>query len=168
MSAPSPASRPLALPALYLIFLASGIAGLGYQVSWLRMFAVGIGHELPSMLAVVSAFLAGLALGSFLLDSRVSSSARPGAWYAGLELLIGLWSLGSIFTLPLLNDATARWIGVDPGPLRHWGLAFALPFFALLPATIAMGGTFPAMERLAARLSGTGRNVAGLLSLIHI
>lgn len=129
------------------------------------MFAVGIGHELPSMLAVVSAFLAGLALGSFLLDSRVSSSARPGAWYAGLELLIGLWSLGSIFTLPLLNDATARWIGVDPGPLRHWGLAFALPFFALLPATIAMGGTFPAMERLAARLSGTGRNVAGLYSI---
>ncbi len=158
-------SRPLALPALRLIFLASGVAGLGYQVSWLRMFSVGIGHELPSMLAVVSAFLAGLALGSLLLDRRVSKSARPGAWYAGLELLIGLWALVSIFTLPLLNDATARWIGVDPGPLRHWGLAFALPFFALLPATVAMGGTFPAMERLAARLSGTGRNVAGLYSI---
>lgn len=148
-----------------LIFLASGVAGLGYQVSWLRQFSVGIGHELPSAMAVVSAFLAGLALGAFLLDKRISASARPGAWYAGLEVGIGLWSLVTILILPELNDAVVRWIGIDPSPWRHWSLAFALPFLALLPATMAMGGTFPAMERLAARLSGSGRNVASLYAI---
>ena len=37
---------------LYGVFFLSGIAGLGYQMVWSRMFAVGLGHELLSVLAL--------------------------------------------------------------------------------------------------------------------
>lgn len=40
----------------HAIFLLSGIAGLGYQIIWIRMFTTGLGHEIPSVLANVLLF----------------------------------------------------------------------------------------------------------------
>jgi len=42
-------------------------------------------------------------------------------------------------------------MGAEPSALWHWALAFFIPLFALLPATLAMGATLPAMERLLRR-----------------
>ena len=36
----------------------------GYEIVWTRLFAVGLGHEIPAVLAVVAAFFSGLALGA--------------------------------------------------------------------------------------------------------
>lgn len=129
------------------------------------MFAAGLGHETPSTLAVVTAFFGGLALGAWALDGRVSRSQRPGAWYAALELIIGAWALASVWIIPALNDAAAALIGVAPSPWRHWLCAFAIPFAGLLPATVAMGATLPAMDRLVTRLHGGGRRVGGLYAV---
>ncbi|TWT43824.1 Spermidine synthase [Phycisphaerae bacterium RAS1] len=137
-------------PVLLVIFMLSGVAGLGYQIVWTRVLAVGLGHELPSVLAVVAAFMGGLALGAWTLDAAISGSRRPGRWYAGLELTIAVWGLATTLLLPRLNDAAPGWIGIDPSPLRHWSIAFGLPLLALLPATAAMGATLTAMDRLLA------------------
>jgi spermidine synthase len=147
---------------VYAIFLLSGTAGLGYQFTWTRMFTTGLGHELPSMLAVVAAFFGGLAVGSVVLDRRVSRSPVPGRWYAALEMVIAAWGLASIALIPAANALAARLIGLEAPAWRHWSVSFAVPFVVLLPATAAMGATFPAMERLAARLRGRGRSVAGV------
>jgi len=146
-------TRPVAA---LLIFFLSGIAGLGYQIVWTRLFAVGLGHEVPSILAVVAAFFAGLALGALLLDRPISRSARPAIWYAAIELVIGLWSIATAFALPWLNTRLPHWIGAEPGPVRHWIIAFSVPLAALLPATAAMGATLPAMDRLFERLRARG------------
>jgi spermidine synthase len=42
-------------------------------------------------------------------------------------------------------------MGAEPSALWHWALAFFIPLLALLPATLAMGATLPAMERLLRR-----------------
>ncbi len=157
----TPAGKAIVLFA-YAVFFLSGIAGLGYEIVWTRMFAVGLGHELPSMLAVVAAFFGGLALGAWGLDGAVSRSPAPGRWYAGLEACIGLWALATIALVPALNGAAARLAGVEPSALRQWLVAFGVPFVGLLPATAAMGATLPAMERLCARLRRSGRTIAGL------
>jgi spermidine synthase len=155
----------LKLPALYAVFFLSGICGLGYQVVWTRMFTTGLGHELPAMLAVVTAFFGGLSVGAWLLDGPVSRSSRPGRWYAGLELVMGLWGFLSILFIPHFNDLSLRLIGIDAMPLRQWLVAFVLPMLALLPATAAMGATLPAMERFVAPLTGDGRCVAALYAV---
>ncbi|WP_431065299.1 fused MFS/spermidine synthase [Methylotuvimicrobium sp.] len=145
--------------AVVLLFL-SGVAGLGYQLVWTRMFAVGLGHELTAMLAVVAAFFGGLTLGAFVLDKWVSVSRRPALWYAGLELIIGLWALVSAFVIPTANDWARAWLGVEPGLLHFWFVAFLVPFFALLPATLAMGATLPAADRWLAQIKADPRQIA--------
>src|SRR5213080_3011297 len=147
---------------LYLLFFFSGSAGLGYQMAWSKMFATGLGHEMPAVLAVVCAFMGGMAIGAWTLDGVIARSHRPGRWYAGLEILIGLWGLVSTAVIPLANQLALRLIGLEPSPLRHWSFAFALPFSALLPATAAMGATLPAMERFLAPLTLHGRCVGAL------
>src|SRR5688572_33426146 len=81
----------LAEAMLWLIFFASGAAGLGYEIAWTRMLSVGLGHEMPSMLAVVAAFFGGLSLGAWGFDRVVSRSRAPSFWYAGFETCIGIW-----------------------------------------------------------------------------
>lgn len=154
-------NRRLELGSLHLLLFLSGFAGLGYEVVWARMLAVGLGHEIVALLAVVAAFFSGLALGAWALDGRISRSRYPGRWYAALEALIGLWSLALIVLIPAANELAAHLIGVEPTALRHWGVAFLLPFLLFLPATAAMGATLPAMERLVSRLRG-GKVVGGL------
>jgi len=154
--------RPLRLISLHAIFLLSGLAGLGCQLTWTRMLSVGLGHEMPSVLAVVAAFFGGLALGAWLLGPRIERSDKPGLWYAGLEAVIGLWGLVTIPLIPLINTFAPRWIGIDPPAIWHWLLAFMLPLIVLLPATMAMGATLPAMQRFIAPLMRDGRSIGGL------
>lgn len=150
------------LAALYTLIFLSGFAGLGYEMVWTRLFAVGLGHEMPAVLAVVAAFFSGLALGAWSLDRRVSSSRAPGRWYASLEIIIGAWAVVLVWLIPSANFWAARLMGVSPSPLHHWTVAFLVPFFFLLPATFAMGATLPAAERLFSRLRQDGWSVGGL------
>lgn len=140
----------------YIVFCLSGVAGLGYQIVWLRSFSIGLGHEAPGMLAVVAAFFVGLALGAWGLDRAVSRSRAPGTWYAWLEVLIGAWAVLSVWLIPWVNGMLPGWIGVEPTPMRHWLIAFGVPALVLLPATAAMGATLPAMDRFVAGLVGAG------------
>jgi spermidine synthase len=69
---------PHQIGVLYGIVLLSGFAGLGYEMVWTRMLTVGLGHEVPAVLAVVAAFFSGMALGAYSLDEIVSRSGCPG------------------------------------------------------------------------------------------
>jgi spermidine synthase len=160
---PDTAVQPRSLATLlYLLFFLSGIAGLGYQMAWAKMFATGLGHEIPAVLAIVAAFMGGMALGAWGLDSLISRSKRPGDWYGYLELVIGGWGLLSTALIPLTNHAALQWIGIDPSPARHWTVAFVVPLLTLLPATAAMGATLPAMDRFISPLSPLRQCIGGI------
>ena len=77
--------------------VASGFAGLGYQIVWTQQCALWLGHESAAVLAVVAAFFGGLAAGALTLGPRIERSPRPARWYAGCELVIALWSLLLVF-----------------------------------------------------------------------
>src|SRR3989440_4042100 len=147
---------------LFALFFFSGSAGLGYQMVWSKMLATGLGHEMPAVLAIICAFMGGMAIGAWTLDGVVARSQRPDRWYGLLEIFIGLWGLLSTALIPIANQSALRLIGVEPSPWRHWSVAFALPFLALLPATAAMGATLPAMERFVAPLTANRRCVGAL------
>jgi spermidine synthase len=144
--------------------VASGFAGLGYQIVWTQQCALWLGHEAAAVLAVVAAFFGGLAVGAFALGARIARSARPVRWYAGCELIIALWSLVLIAAMPPFSAGLLRLTGVQPAPAWQWLTAFAGTFVLLLPATAAMGATLPAIERMTAQAHVTGapRSIAGL------
>ncbi len=135
----------------------SGFAGLGYEIVWTRMLSVSLGHEIVAVLGVISALFAGIALGSLVPGRGIAGSPRPALWYAGLEVAIGLWALALIPLSPLIGDLVPMLVPVDAAPARQWAVAFVLPFLLLLPATLAMGATLPALEAvLAPHLAASG------------
>ncbi len=75
-----------------LLMVASGFAGLGYQVVWTQQSALWLGHEAAGVLAVVTAFLAGWVSARCSRAGSSSAVARPARWYAACELIIALWS----------------------------------------------------------------------------
>lgn len=145
-----------------LLMVASGFAGLGYQIVWTQQCALWLGHESAAVLAVVAAFFGGVAVGALTLGARIERSLRPVRWYAGCELVIALWSLFLIVAMPGWSAWMLTVTGAQPAPLWHWVVAFSGTFFLLLPATAAMGATLPAMERMTARVHSEGRSIAGL------
>lgn len=126
------------------------------------MLGVGLGHEMPAVLAVVGSFMGGMALGSAILDRHIRRSRNPALWYGGLEIVIGLWGLASLFFIPWLNEAARHLIGLSPSPWRQWLASLIPPGLLLLPATAAMGATFPAMERFLSTLTAQHRCVGGV------
>ncbi|MBX2859203.1 MAG: fused MFS/spermidine synthase [Cellvibrionaceae bacterium] len=150
---------------LHLVVFFSGLAGLGYQMSWTRMLSVSLGHEFVAVLAVISAFFVGLSLGAFSLNKIIRRTNRPVFWYFLLEVLIGFWALLLVFILPQLNSGLPRLIGTTPQIIWHWCVAFTSTLLILLPSTLAMGATLPAVERMAASLFKRQNSIAGIYSL---
>ncbi|MBL9166851.1 MAG: hypothetical protein JNN07_03855 [Verrucomicrobiales bacterium] len=129
------------------LFLWSGLGSLGAQVAWAKLFAIGLGHEVPSVLSVVTTVMLGLALGSALWSLKPSDWS-PLRGYACLELAIGLGAILSAFVVLPWCRMVGGWMGVDPGQTVQWGLSFLAPLLILLPSTVAMGATLPAMEAM--------------------
>ncbi len=147
---------------IYPVVFLSGFAGLGYEMVWTRMLALSLGHEILAVLAVLAAFFAGLSVGAVVFGGLIRRSARPALWYGWLEIAIGIWAIALIWLIPIFNATIPQWIGEAPQPVWHWGIAFGATFVLLLPATAAMGGTLPSLERTSAILFGPGRYVGGV------
>ena len=63
-------------PAVFALFYLSGIAGLIYQVLWLRRLSVVFGVTVYAASTVLAAFMAGLAIGSALSGRRPATRHR--------------------------------------------------------------------------------------------
>ena len=137
-------------PLLLTLFLVSGGCGLIYEVVWTRLFTIVIGNTVFSVSAILTVFMAGLALGSKLagriLDQRPIPLVRT---YALLEGGIGVYN----FLLPVFLKAADTLFGMlYSGAYRSFlvlGLARLAVSFSLLivPATL-MGATLPILVRL--------------------
>ncbi|HEU0146159.1 MAG TPA: hypothetical protein VFR21_04685, partial [Bradyrhizobium sp.] len=75
--------------ALIGLAAASGCAGLGYEIVWMRQFSLALGTEMMAVLGSIAGFFAGLALGAFALDGLIRRASSPGRVYALLESVIG-------------------------------------------------------------------------------
>ena len=143
------------IPAL---LLASGAAGLAYEVLWARDFGLVYGTTAAGVAAVLAAYFAGLAVGA-PLGARLARRRSGLAVYAALELGLAAAVLLYLAVRPSLETlAAAVAAAVPPGTLP---VARALGAFAVLgvPA-ILLGATLPA----AAAVLPTG-DVAGAARL---
>ena len=144
------------------LLLLSGLSGLGLQGVWTRAFAVGLGHESPAMLGVVTAVFGGLAAGACAWRWIRRLSFHPSTICGALEAVIGIWSITTAWTVPLAGGWLMRWMGPMPsGPFQAF-VSVVGPLAVLLPATMAMGVTLPAVERLVSGKFGDGSRVGPL------
>ena len=133
---------------LYFLILASGAAGLIYEVVWARQLTLFLGNTAIANAAVLTAFMAGLALGSWVLGRVADATASPLRLYAILEIAIGLYGATTPWLFSLLQQLYAQVAGVVgvTGPYSHLP-RFFIAIAALLLPTFLMGGTLPLLVR---------------------
>ena len=144
------------LPLLVLLFVGSGCAALIYEVVWLQMLSLIVGSSAISLGVVLGTFMGGMCAGSLLLSRYVSRVQHPLRVYAKLEFGIGICGLLILLLLPFIGKLyIAIGLGGFPGLLLS-GVFCAI---ALLPPTLMMGATLPAISRF---VEATPRGVSWL------
>src|SRR5688572_13232061 len=144
------------LPALLLLFIGSGCAALIYEVVWFQLLQLSIGSSAVSLGVLLGIFMGGMCLGSLLFPKYVNPAHHPLKVYAYLELGIGLFGLIVLFGVPLIGDAYTRIAGTGQASLFLRAIVASI---CLLPPTLLMGATLPAIARW---VETTPRGVAWL------
>ncbi|MQA29376.1 MAG: SAM-dependent methyltransferase [Luteitalea sp.] len=132
------------LPALLLLFIGSGCAALIYEVVWFQLLELVIGSSAVSMGVLLGTFMGGMCLGSLLLPRVVGPGSHPLRVYAWLELGIGIFGLLLLSGMPIVGGAYTAWAGSGVVGILLRGVAAAI---CLLPPTMLMGATLPAIAR---------------------
>ena len=133
-----------ALPALLLLFVGSGCAALIYEIVWFQLLQLVIGSSAVSLGVLLGTFMGGMCLGSLFLARVISRRPHPLRVYACLELGIALVGVLLLFGMPLLGGIYIAWGGSGVGGILLRGVAASV---CLLPPTLLMGATLPAMSR---------------------
>jgi spermidine synthase len=135
---------PRLLPALLLLFIGSGCAALVYEVVWFQLLELVIGSSAVSMGVLLGTFMGGMCLGSLLLPRVLRPEWHPLRVYAWLELGIGLLGVVILFAVPLVGGIYTAWAGSGFAGILLRGVAAGV---CLLPPTLLMGATLPAIAR---------------------
>jgi spermidine synthase len=155
---------------IYVILLFSGISALIYQVIWIRKFGLVFGQHVFSMSTVLTAFMAGLALGSLLFGKIADRRKNPLSLFLWLEIGIGLFAIFFPFLfdgLTLLYTQIAKSLYINTYYVQL--IRFFLSFLFLLIPTTLMGGTLPVIIKYAVNdLKNFGSKVSALYSINNL
>ena len=141
-----------------LVFFLSGAASLADELIWFKYLSFTFGATTAAAATLVAVFMGGLALGSWLCGRLVSRIARPDLLYAVLETGVAVLALATPVFFSWIGHAYVaayRHFGDGPGKLML--IRVLLSAVALLPPTVLMGATFPALARAVEGISRPGR-----------
>ncbi len=137
---------------VFLFFFISGVTGLIYEVVWTRLLTQVMGNTHYSISTVLTAFMGGLALGSYAGGKVIDRWFNPLAAYAFLEAGIGFYCL----LIPRLIDfafPVFKWTYLNLGDsYTQASLARFLVcvVILILPATF-MGATLPVLSKFVSK-----------------
>ena len=146
--------------ALLVLFLGSGCAALIYELVWFYVLRLVIGSSSISIAALLVSVMGGIGLGSVALPRLVPRSWHPLKVYAGLELSIGVIGLILLVALPRVQTVYLSAVGYGLGGVL---LRAVVCITCLLPPTMLMGATLPAV----ARWTGATRTGVAQTSLLY-
>ena len=155
-------------PIVWLIFILSGASGLIYEVIWMRQLTLIFGSTVFATSTVLTAFMAGLALGSYYFGRKIDESTQsPLRIYALLEAGIGAFCL--VWPL-ILGALSAIYVLIHRNITSEFYtlslIRFVLTFGVLLIPSTLMGGTLPVLTRFfVKRLEQLGTNIGILYAL---
>ena len=163
-----PDSRKSFLNLLAISAFASGCAALILELQWGRQLALTFGGSHHAVAAVLTAFMLGLGVGSFLGGRIADRLHRPALTIVALE--IALAAVGPILALALIRlpGTAAEWLpsisSADHSLFAVSRLLLALALL-ILPTTL-MGATYPILVRAAASdLDGLHRGIGRLYAV---
>ncbi|MEK9627481.1 MAG: fused MFS/spermidine synthase [Nitrospinota bacterium] len=152
---------------IYFLFFFSGISGLIYQVVWTRMLTLVFGHTIYSVSVVLSSFMAGLGLGSYLYGTTIDRAGKPLLIYGKIELLIGFSAAFLSLLFSKFSPIYVWFYQWMPDFLFQTGFVKAVLAFSLvLIPTVFMGATLPIMAKyFVTEKTHAGKQVGYLYSI---
>ncbi len=127
-----------------LLFAGSGFSALVYEIVWFERLELVVGSSAISLGILLGTFMGGLCLGSLLLPRFVPRGAHPFRVYALLELGIAILGVLVYFLVPLIGNL---YTGSGAHGLLSVFVRAAFAGLCLLPPTLLMGATLPAIAR---------------------
>ena len=136
--------QPVRFALLLALFVGSGCAALIYEVVWFQLLQMVIGSSAVSLGVLLGTYMGGMCLGSFLLPRVVPARRHPFRVYAAIELGIGICGIVVLFGVPFLDRLYPAIAIPGAGGVLLRGVISAM---CLLPPTLLMGASLPAMAR---------------------
>jgi spermidine synthase len=140
-----------------LLYLLSGAAALLYEVAWLRLLTLSMGHTTAAVGAVLAAFMGGLAIGAAVGGGATSALAprRALRMYAALEVTIALCALVMPAALAAMRPLLAWTYANGSGGLLFDAVRLTVSIVLIAIPAAAMGASFP-IGVVAVRDAGCG------------
>ncbi len=144
--------------------LGTATASFIYEIAWIRMLSLVLSSATHSFELMLSAFILGLALGSFWVRRRADRFADPLRTLGLVQICMGILALA---TLPLYFRAFG-WVGTllatfarsEPGYVGFNLARYAICLLIMLPATFCAGVTLPLITRTLVQ-GGVGEKAIG-------
>lgn len=157
---PEPATSPDAagasryIPIIVLLsFAVSGAAALAYEVLYTRVLVFSLGTSAHAFSVMLTTFLVGIAIGSFVFSRLVDRWRNLTDTFAIIELIIGAAVLVSIYAITKM-DVTHHALGIrDAGGdlIENRTAGFLQAGLIMFVPTLLMGASFPVVARIIAR-----------------
>lgn len=146
------------------MFFASGFAALVYQVVFAKALGLTFGSMGTASATVLTAFMAGIAVGSWLGGRLADGRHDPIKIYLVCEIGIAIWC---VLTPVLFDTVRAQYIefasGGDPAAPKLVLVQLLLGLAILMPPTVLMGMTLPVLTAYLERSSIGFGSVVGRL-----
>jgi len=132
-----------------LLFVACGtaVASFMYEIGWIRMLSLVLGSSTHSFELMLSAFILGLALGSFFVRNKLDSVKNAPRFLAVAQIVMGaaaiatLFTYGSLFKIMVFTiDALDR---NSSGYVLFNVISHLICMITMLPSTICAGMVVP-------------------------
>jgi spermidine synthase len=148
---------------LLALFFASGCAALIYETVWFYLVQLVVGASSISVAVILSSFMGGMALGSWLVPKVTPAWMHPLRVVAILEAGIALLGVAIPLVLPYIHQAYMN--VAEPGA-NAIALRAVVCALVLVPPTMLMGATLPAIARK--RSSEHDAESVGLLYMANL
>ena len=132
----------------------SGLCALAFEVFWTRALVFFLDNSTHAFTTILTAFLLGIAIGSFIIARFIDSRRKLLAWLGVIQVLIGV---SAILAIPILNHSTPVFeslAGVALDSMLPWkwmGMRFVKSLAVMLVPTVLMGMTFPLVSKIYTR-----------------
>jgi predicted membrane-bound spermidine synthase len=152
---PSPAPDRIALPAgratsrprdrraALLVLAVTGFSSIATEVGWTKYLVLFTGGTVYGFATILTVFLAGIALGSWAVRSRLDAIERPRTWLVGGLIALGLSLLLTRGALTFLPDALELVNGMEGGRVPRLLARFGVVAAVLSAPTLLFGALFP-------------------------
>jgi spermidine synthase len=162
-----PSQAQLAVGAVQLCFLLSGATSLVLEGTLTRLLRFVLGNTALAITTVLCAFMAGLALGSYVGGRLCDRAHRLLRMYGVLEGAVGVCCLLLPACIDLLGPLyRSMYASLAESPVVLSLARFLLCGMLLLVPSTFMGATLPVLSRwYTLRFGRIGRSVAGLYAI---